>query len=87
MEQIKSGKVKKLTPEERDELERKYQVGKYRPYQIDWDRIKQLEKDTREEYSNIMKEAQAKRYKPEKYNSKKTSKQEEERLKHELENG
>lgn len=90
MEQIKLGKVKKLTSEERDELEQKYQVGKYRPYQIDWERIKQLEKETREEYSEIMKGAHARRVDTRKSYTKTGKKQqaaELERLKHELENG
>ena len=90
MEQIKLGKVKKLTPEERDELDKKYQVGKYRPYQIDWERIKQLEKETREEYSEIMKGAHARRLGTRIDYSKTGKRQQEaelERLKQELENG
>ena len=90
MEQIKLGKVKKLTPEERDELDRKYQVGKYRPYQVDWERIKQLEKETREEYSEIMKAAYTASRKPVgsgRGSGKKQQAAELERLKQELENG
>lgn len=32
MEQIKTGKIKPLTSEQRDELEKKYEVGKYRKW-------------------------------------------------------
>ena len=93
MEQIKLGKIKKLTPDQRDELDKKYQVGKYRPYQIDWERIKQLEKETREEYSAIMKGAHAKRDFNNRAgynkagNGKKQQAAELERLKQEFENG
>ena len=61
MEQIRLGKLKPLMPDERDKLEQKYQIGKYRPYTIDLERIKQLEKETREEYSEIMRNAHSNR--------------------------
>lgn len=90
MEQIRLGKLKPLMSDERDKLEQEYQVGKYRPYEIDWERIKQLEKETREEYSEIMKGAHSRRLGT-RTNYVKTGKKQQaaefERLKQELENG
>ena len=88
--EIKSKKYKPLSSEERDELERKYQIGKYRPYTIDVERLKQLDIETREEYRSIMQEAYTKRTtKPvgKIGGGKKQKEAEFERLKHELENG
>jgi len=90
--EIKSKKYKPLSLEERDELDRKYQIGKYRPYTIDMERLKQLDIETREEYRSIMAEAYVKRaHKPSGYNKggqgKRQKEAEYERLKNELENG
>ena len=90
MEKIRLGKIKRLTVEERDKLDKEYQVGKYRPYNINIERIKQLEQETREEYSAVMKEAQSKRNINRRGSTcitKKSIQREEERIKHELENG
>lgn len=88
--EIKKKKYKPLTVEERDELEREYQIGKHRPYTIDMERLKQLDVETREEYKSIMQDAYAKRtVKPvgRSGGGKKQLEAEYERLKLELENG
>jgi len=89
MDQIKSGKIKQLTTEERDELDKKCQIGKYRPWQVDPKRIKELEKKTQEELSAIMIKAQSNRIQVSRrtYSTKKNNRSEIERIKSEIENG
>jgi hypothetical protein len=91
MQDVKERKVKPLTPEERDKLARKYEIGKYRPYEIDWERAKQLVKDTREELSIKFSEVRKSVNKNREYKSygsgKKQKETELQRLKLEIENG
>jgi len=93
MDQIKSGKIKQLTSEERDELDKEYQVGKYRPWVYNKQRMNELEKQVSTEHSIKMSEAHSKpeanynRGHAKKYNGKKQQAKELERLKSEIENG
>ena len=93
MEQIKVGKVKPLAPEERDKLECEYQIGKYRPFEINWEHAKQLAKEQREDYIKVMSEAHSKRAANmnrgyvKSGQGKRQKEAEFERLKHEIENG
>jgi len=48
MDQIRLGKIKLLTAEERDELERKYEVGKYRKWVYNDADVKAAEEKSKE---------------------------------------
>lgn len=89
MDKIRDGKLKPTPPDVRDAFDKKCQIGKYRPWQVDPKRIKELEENTREELSAIMTEAQSKRIQVSRrtYSTKKNNRKELERLKSEIENG
>ena len=89
MDKIRDGKLKPTPPDVRDAFDKKCQIGKYRPWQVDPKRIQELEKQTQEELSAIMTKAQLNRIQVSRkiYSTKKNNRSEIERIKSEIENG
>lgn len=88
MDKIKNRKFKPLSAEQRDELERKYEVGKYRKWAYDEQRCREILVETQEINSRCGSSGPRPQYnKPETYTTKKQQEEERKKIILEIENG